>query len=271
MRSALQKAFLFASPVLLATAALAVPAGDLKEHYQPIIERNPFGLRPPVVAPPPVTKPPEAPKPKVEIFLTGITTIGYPRVPKHVYLMTREQGNKEPSYLALPEQAEQNGIKILEVNEILQTVKIATDEGEMMLSFKDNGITNATPAAVAGAPGAIPTPPGTIPPPLNQAGRPGRPSYNRDGRNDNNNAAVNNLSQNLPSSSRTIPSRQVRVRQRGEVSQPGQFDAGGGQAGQDAPQAPPDPAMQYLQMRAQEQYNKSQGIPTPPVPPIPGM
>ena len=72
MRSVLKTAALI---VLLSGAgkSLAIPLSELKDNYQPIIDRNPFGLKP---APPPPTDNPTAnvkEKPKLEFFLTGIT------------------------------------------------------------------------------------------------------------------------------------------------------------------------------------------------------
>ena len=62
---------LTAAGLLLGASSLqAVPAEQLKENYQSIIERNPFGLKPPPTPAPMATNLPEV-KPKVEIFLKG--------------------------------------------------------------------------------------------------------------------------------------------------------------------------------------------------------
>src|SRR5262245_25439900 len=86
---------------------LAIPATELKATYQPIVDRNPFGLRPPAPAPTNNPAAQQKEKPKTEIFLTGITSgitsVGYPRIPKQVYLMTKEQNKKEPTYYAFTE------------------------------------------------------------------------------------------------------------------------------------------------------------------------
>src|SRR5262245_2383570 len=119
---------------LIAGKALAIPASELKDNYQPIIDRNPFGLKPP--PPPPTNAPPPAAKPKVEIFLTGITSIGYPRLPKQAYLMTKEQSKKEPTYYALTEGIEKDGIRVLNIDDQAKKVRIqTTEEGEITLSF----------------------------------------------------------------------------------------------------------------------------------------
>src|ERR1041384_8277956 len=92
---------------LFGSTVLAVPANELKENYQSIIERNPFGLHPP--PPPPTNKippPPKEEKPKREVFLTGLTS-AFGRYPKQVYLMSKEQGpKKEPMFYSLKEGVE---------------------------------------------------------------------------------------------------------------------------------------------------------------------
>ena len=197
MRSVLKTAALI---VLLSGAgkALAIPLTELKDNYQPIIDRNPFGLKPP---PPPPTNNPTAnvkEKPKLEMFLTGITSVGFPRIPKQAYLMTKEQ-NKSTNFYALSEGIEKDGIKILSIDDIGRKVRIHTDEGEMMISFQTHGI--APPASPApgkpGAPGlpgqpgqivpgqplpnqpgAFPAPPGSVQPqPINTGVQPGTTAY----------------------------------------------------------------------------------------------
>ena len=94
---------------LLGSTAFAVPASELKENYQSIIERNPFGLHPPPPPPTPTNPPPaKQDKAKREVFMTGIVA-PFGRFPKQVYLMSKEQGpqKKEPTFYALREGVEQ--------------------------------------------------------------------------------------------------------------------------------------------------------------------
>src|SRR3954462_7731569 len=88
---------------VLGSTVFAVPASELKENYQSIIERNPFGLHPP---PPPPTNNvivPKVEKPKREVFLTGITA-PFGRFPKQVFLESKEPGpKKEPTFYAMRE------------------------------------------------------------------------------------------------------------------------------------------------------------------------
>src|SRR5687768_12889987 len=121
---------MMAAGLLLATSAVyAVPAEQLKENYQSIIERNPFGLKPPPAPAPMATNLPEV-KPKVEIFLTGITSVGHPRLPRQAYFYTREQGKKEVSYYSLAEQVVQDGIEVLQIDPEKREVKIKMDNAE---------------------------------------------------------------------------------------------------------------------------------------------
>ncbi|MFO1502179.1 MAG: hypothetical protein U1G07_28030, partial [Verrucomicrobiota bacterium] len=55
----------------LVTVSAVVNTPDPQErNYRVIIDRNPFGLKPP---PPPPTNPPTLTQPKDEVLLTGIT------------------------------------------------------------------------------------------------------------------------------------------------------------------------------------------------------
>src|SRR5688572_6435644 len=105
---------LAAAGFLLSSSLHAVPVDQLKENYQSIVVRNPFGLKPP---PEPATNTtPEVPKPKVEVFLTGLTSVGYPRVPKQAYFYTREQGKKDITYYTMTEGTEKDGIEVLDID-----------------------------------------------------------------------------------------------------------------------------------------------------------
>jgi hypothetical protein len=264
MRSVLKSAVLI---FVLSGAgkALAIPLTELKDNYQPIIDRNPFGLKPP---PPPPTNNPTAnvkEKPKLELFLTGITSVGFPRIPKQAYLMTKEQ-NKSTNYYALSEGIEKDGIKILSIDDIGRKVRIHTDEGEMMLSFQTHGI--APPASPKpGMPGAPPVPgqpvpgfpnqPGVLPgvptpvqaQPINGAVQPGNTAYPNAG------------------ATRTIPARRVRAGTDNSTMNGGAVAPLPG-AGGITPhaQAEMDPAEQYVRMHLNRAAAEKQGIPMPPLP-----
>lgn len=247
----------------------AVPA-NLKENYQPIVDRNPFGLRPPPPPPTNNTAPPQIEKPAVDIFLTGITSVGYPRWPKKVFLKTEEKNKKEPKFYELGEGQEEDGIKILSIDDVNRKVRVHTDSGETMLSFETHGIAAPPAAGAPGAvpgqpgqpggvpqplPGGIPTPPGN-PPAFNQF-RPAQPT------------AAGGAGSN-PSTYRSIPSRSIRSR---SATPSTSFDGGtsapgftGGSATPDAQQPQIDPAEQYLRMHLDKVNKERQGIPMPPLP-----
>lgn len=255
--------------------ALAIPSQELKDRYQSIIERKPFNLRPP--APPPTNNVPSAAeaKPKNDIFLTGIASIGYPRVPKKAFLLIKEQsGKRETNYLSLTEGQRMNDIEVMAINEKDHTVRIKTpDTGEILLSFKTHGITNAVVAMpttgrglVPGAPGAAP---GAIPPPppMNQPFVPGQPGANPNQGNPAVAVADPNqpgIVQNSPGNTRSVPSRPMRTRG-GEIPPPGNYNAN--PQPQPQPDVATDPAQDYLRRRLQEEAAAAAGIPLPPTPP----
>jgi hypothetical protein len=262
--------------VLLVNTALAVPA-NLRENYQPIVDRNPFGLRPP--PPPPtnnVAQPPPVEKPKMEIFLTGIVSIGQPK--KQVYLKTQEANKKDAvQYYALPEGAEKDGIRVLSIDERERRVRVQIDGAETVLSFQTHGIAAAAPPPLAapgmmpGQPGAMPGQPGAVPPPLPGA-MPGQAMQGGNAQFPQNPSVqpmpAMNTGGNAPNNFRSIPSRSVRSQTPNRDFMMGTPNAGGGVPGMAEQQAPAvDPAEQYLRMHLDKTQKERQGIPMPPLPP----
>lgn len=264
--------FVAAACVGVLTAHAAVPAEELRQNYQSIIERNSFGLKPlperPAAPPPPQEK-----KPEVEYFLTGITSVGHPTIPRRAYIMTKEQGQKEPKYYALSEwepntEMEIDGIKVLSISPKEGEARVSTPDGELLLSFKTHGVPPPASAPVAGVPGAPGTagPGGVVPPP---PGRPpnayARPLPTRAGATITTPGGTYNRG--------TVPARTVRTRAPGgaSVGMPGTVNSppplAGGQNPEPA-QEPIDPALQYLNLIAQEQAAEQQGLPFPPLPPV---
>jgi hypothetical protein len=263
---------------VLGSSAWAVPATELKENYQSIIERNPFGLKPP--APPQSDKPAEKEKPKTEIFLTGITSIGYPKLPKQAYFYTMEQGKKDPVYYTLSEGDSKDGIKVMNIDPQQRKVRITMNNSDTLLSFETHGV---KVAAIPGKPGQphLPVPgqpnlpqPGVQPLPM-PAANTGRAAYDGSGQPTYQNAngtvpspGMNTGLQNTTGTreARQIPSRRIRgggAPQNDVIGAPGMGGAGA------QPQEQPyrDPAEQYLRMHlnraAQEQET---GLPMPPLP-----
>ncbi|MDX1952931.1 MAG: hypothetical protein SFY81_12185 [Verrucomicrobiota bacterium] len=249
----------------VATTALQSLAVESKSRdtYQSIIDRNPFGLKPPAPPPaPPTNKPPEQPAPpKVDYMLSGISTYGT----KRAYLVSKDPNNKYP-YMTLSEGQQMEGVEVLEIDEKKQTVKIRNTGSEILLSFATHGVPVAKMAPVAG-PGGRPGPPGSnIPTPVRPGGSIPLPGGNNQGYNPGGN--INTLNgastQPLERPLRTIPSRN-----RGPGLQEAQpVMDGNGDVVQPTP-APSDPDVgvrQYIDMRIQERNSQAQGQPFPPLP-----
>lgn len=283
---------LVAAGLMVVSSSLqAVPAAQLKENYQSIVERNAFGLKPP---PAPVTNiPPPEVKPKVEVFLTGITTVGYPRIPKQAYFYTREQGKKEITYYAMSEGDGKDGIQVLNIDPDKRKVRVKMENAETLLSFDTHGVPIAAAAAgrpLPGVPGShIPLPgqvqPGVQPLPMPGGATP-NVSYDANGQPIYNQAAYSSAGQPVPqvpplgtagntynqgsTGLKQIPSRRIR---RGNNYNSGANVPGlpggaynGGAMGQ--PQAVADPAEEYVKAKLNEAAQR-QARPNIPMPPIP--
>lgn len=278
---------LFASSNLL-----AVPATQLKENYQSIIERNPFGLKPPPAQAATNIPPPEV-KPKVEVFLTGVTSIGYPKLPKQAYFYTREQGKKDITYYAMTEGTHKDGIQVLNIDHEKRKVRIKMDEAETVLSFETHGVPVQAVAGkplpgVPGTPGSLPVPgqhqPGVQPLPMPGASPSASVSYDANGQpvynnvyNHNGSAAVvapqpvNPVNTTLNTGStglRQIPSRRIRGgNQYGSVPPPPAMNqvSGNGVPQQQVADPAEEVVKAYVNRARAEQET---GIVYPPLPPI---
>lgn len=275
---------------VMSSSLQAVPAANLKENYQSIIERNPFGLKPP--APPATNNPAESKeKPKLEVFLTGLTAIDYPRYPKQAYLYTMEQGKKEPTYYAINEGDGKDGIQVLSIDAERRKVRIRMENKETLLSFDTHGVRVAAVPGKPGVPGqpgipapgqAVPGAPGAPGVP-GQVVQPGAPAplpapgsaavtYDAAGQpvQDQNAAAVSQRYglQNQPGTTgnglRQIPSR--RVRGGNPNMNPGIPSPGGGEGIQQPQGEPVDVAEDYLRMHLNRAVREREGVPMPPVP-----
>lgn len=255
----------------------AVPVAELRENYQSIIERNPFGLKP---VPPPVTNNVNElkEKPKTELFLTGITSIGYPRFPKQAYFVTQEQGKKEPVFFALSEGDSKDGIHVLSIDPEQRKVRIRMNNQETLLSFQSHGVsaTNAIvrpPVAGVALAGNIPSPGvrgvrGRQPVPLPNAGgayNGGQQNYTQPSIPQPGQPGGMGTTQG-GTALRQIPSRRIRGVNAGRnptVPQPGQPLIQQPQQQQE----PADMAEEYLRMHLNRNIQEQQqGIPMPPLP-----
>src|SRR4051812_29435188 len=84
--------------ILTATLVGSICCGQAEnrplDNYRSIIDRNPFGLKPPPPPPAPV-EPPKQLEKATEFYLTGISTIGFPNRPKRAYLMNKDNTKKD--------------------------------------------------------------------------------------------------------------------------------------------------------------------------------
>jgi len=154
MKRSKQNLFWFAAGALLVSAGVDAWADTSVNHYEMIVERNPFGLKPPPPPPDPseINKPPPTPPATVE--LTGITSI----LSSKRALFEIIPGPGKP--MIKPILAEGERIESVEV------VSINVDKNEV--TVKNGGlITNLTFKVAKSGPtppaGAVP---GSIPPPV---------------------------------------------------------------------------------------------------------
>lgn len=246
----------------LACADVAEPKG--RDVYDVIVVRNPFGLKdPPPALGPEATNPPPV---KVDVKITGITA--NPTGKKAWFMIPPQPGKSaNPKYFSVAEGGKENDIEVLEINENAATVKILNAGVSVVLNFREHGL--AAPATLA-VPGVAPAPgqggrvpgvnpgvpvsaaayapsaAGLAPAPMAQAvahagAQPGvQPGVEGAGM----------------SSTRTIPSRNLRTAPIDTTA---------------APQPAVDPAIQYIQLKAQEEAARQRGIAFPPVPTLPGL
>ena len=249
---------------LALAAGLAGPAlGDVSEEsqnpYQVIVARNPFGLRPPPPPPPPVTNAP--PASKVDIFLTGMSTL---LGPKRAYFMT-EEGKGKTKYYALGEDERSDGVEVLEIDGANKTVRVKNQGVETLMSFSTHGIkTVAPPMPMApGTPGL----PGTTPPPgganalLNNISPPPPPG-----------SAPTASPANVGGAVRSIPSRTIRTAQPVSDASAGgnfSFDGSGRNHTVQHPAAPQQGLSAEEQILMLELQRAAQ--PNQPLPPTPGL
>jgi len=152
--------------LLLATAAWGDVTAPGDNAYHVVVERNAFGLKPPQVLPPVTNTPPAQ---KVDVKFTGITS---DKSGKKAWLVVPPPPNnrtQNPQYLSMREGETQGDIQVLEIDDKENTVKIVNAGTTSVLTFKENGFTTATAAAMPGnplmpqgAPGALPMP-GVLP------------------------------------------------------------------------------------------------------------
>ena len=246
----------------------AVGRADVTEPaanpYQVILDRNPFGLKPP--PPQALIGPPTNAMQAANVKLTGITSDS---TGKKVWLMIPGQPGKNAQYFSIPEHEKQGDIEVVEINDKENSVKILNAGAQAELNFKDNGLPTPTAPAVQGiplnpqgVPGMVPTPglipaPGVLPTPIKTAGAIPNPTGAAGTEAMANRYGLQPTATTATPGFRTIPARNVRTPNVAPQSQ--------------GESAPADPVVQRVLMEAQKAQAERQGRAFPPLPPIPGQ
>ena len=252
-----------AATVVLVSGRESAMADTKANPYDAIVERNPFGLKPPPPpAPPedPSSKLPPAPLATVEV--TGITSI----LSSKRALLEIVPGPGKPMLKPILSEGERvESIEVVSINVEKNEVTIRNGGVITNLTFK---VAKSTPGPAA--PGAFPPPvPGSVPPPippqttLNNYGTGrgvmmggGAPSASPAGVGGNPNAGFGGANASAmtgggDSAFRSIPSRNIRANQQAE-----------------APMSAVESVLQVEENRIRnQQISQNTGIRFPPLPP----
>lgn len=237
------------------TAPANVRTGKSLDIYRSIVARNPFNLKdPPTAAETP--KPAEPPPKKTEYYLTGISTVGFPRFPKVAYLMNKDPNKKEYAEkhinLRLGDRA--GDIVLNEIDEAGRRVKVTLKNEQIWLSMKDNGVPAPAASAVApvgGVPGAGGVQQGMQP--GVQPGKPPTPGV----------ATASPPGQGYNANNLAGQSAGISTKRNPRL---GNIGYGGPNQGMQEAPPPVEPAQQYLNLIANQELSRRQGEPTPPIP-----
>ena len=152
MRHGEKVAICLAGGLALHTGASAVTTDVSGNPYAGIIDRNVFALKP---APPPPLPPGPPEQPPQKIVLTGIVNAWGKKQVLFKTPMVGKPGEapKETSFM-LKEGERAGEIEILEINEVLGTVRVKNHKLEQALSLKDDGM--KPQGGPGGGPGALP-------------------------------------------------------------------------------------------------------------------
>lgn len=135
--------------------------------YQVILERNPFGLKPPPPPPAPPAPAAEPAKP-TNWKLSGLTALFKP--PRAMFV-NQVPGKPTPEYLSVPQGERQGAIEVLPdgIDIAAGTVRVKINGEERTMSFKDDGLKGPAGPPVPTLPG-FPVPPGLNPTPATPLG-----------------------------------------------------------------------------------------------------
>lgn len=254
------------------------------DTYKSIIDRNPFGLKDPPTPPVKDTNPPPTQVKKEDFYLTGISTIGNPKRPK-AYLLAKDASKKEydQKFYNLSVGDRQGDVTLQEIDPKGRRVKIAYLGEEKWLSMKDNGVPGPTGVApgMPGAPGAPMVPgmtpaggmPAPVPLPLPNSGggvvrgaQPQPVTYPNasNARRTLRTAGGSFNTGGIPAPTYNAPGAMPISTISGAPGVP--TGQPGGPTVPAGPQTDAEVAEQIIRMQATQEYQRKQGIPTPPIP-----
>jgi len=262
--------------ILLAGASANVLADTKANPYEPILVRNPFGLKPPPPPDPDAGKPPPPPPPPLAtVELTGITSI----LSSKRALLEIIPGPGKPMLKPILAEGERvESVEVVSINVDKNEVTVKNGGVVTNLTFK---VAKSSPAAAAAG---VPPPPGAIPGQIPRPGVPvppvqtsfNNPSYNNNSGGGGRNAVMMaggesaapastgapalggaSVNANAPTlgsgmandgAFRSIPSRNIRTQQ---------------------PQQVLSPEEQVLEIENNRRLNQQSPVPMPPLPPTP--
>lgn len=212
----------FGCALTLIALSIQISRAEVEANpYGSIVDRNPFGLKPPPPpAPPPA--PTAQPVPMAKITLTGLlTTFGEPRALLEIVEEPGKGGGTPKRPPPIREGERHGAVEILSIDVVKSTVRLRNSGVETNITFE---VAKSGPApAVAGVPGAPPvlTYPVNVPPPSPLPG--GAPPSNPGSPNQPSPGGVTLMGGSTPSpappsvlgsfdaSKRSIPGRPVRA------------------------------------------------------------
>jgi hypothetical protein len=248
---------------LLCCASVAAHADALGD-YKVILDRNPFGLKPPPPpTPPPTNTVPETP---TNYKLSGITALFNP--PRAMFV-NQVPGKPTPEYLSLSEGQRQGAIEVLAngINLKAGSVRVKISGEERTLSFEKDGLKAAAGAPIMTAPGVPrpmpgfnpvqPTPGGSMAPPPGISA----PQFNRPSPTTPQAVPAATPAIPPPGQFQNTPTRQIRT---GSVTVPIQ------QQNQTSPPPAPnvDPVVQTVAIEVNRAATKTQ-VDAGQLPPLP--
>ena len=224
--------------------------------YTTIVDRNPFGLKPP--PPPPDPTPVQPVVPPAKVVLTGITSLFGPTSKRALLEITEQEAGKPPNVMKpiLREGESMGSVQILSIDLEKNLVRIKNGGQESDLKFTDP----STQTAKA-APGAPP-----IPIPQQHPGALGAQPQAANGPTI---ISPGSADGSARGSSVTMYGAQTAgTTPTGVPSALGAQDGTGRIIPNRAVRT--DPVAQYANMMAQSAASQKQNLPAPPLPPIPG-